>query len=327
MLLVQNERTNPYYNLAMEEFMLTHFDEDCFSLWINEAVVVVGKNQNTLAEINHDYVERNNICVVRRLTGGGAVFHDVGNVNFTYIENASGGRFNDYAHFTRDILDFLETLGVHGELSGRNDLTVDGKKFSGNAQCMRGGRVLHHGTILFSADLSRLAGALNANPLKMQSKGIKSVSSRVTNLRDHLKQDMDVGEFKRLLEQFMLRRYKDLHARSLTPQETAEVEELTAKKYATWQWNYGSSPEYNFKNAKRFENGGIVELRMQVSGGVIRQVAVNGDFFGVRDIADIETALTGVRHEPQEIARALEPFDISEYISGVTREQFTSLFQ
>ncbi|MDR3552861.1 MAG: lipoate--protein ligase [Clostridia bacterium] len=326
MMLILNDRTDAYFNLALEEYLLTHFDDNCIALWRNGPSVIVGKNQNTLEEINRAFVEEHDIRVVRRLTGGGAVFHDEGNINFTYIEACGAGRFNDYAHFTRDIIGFLKTFGVEAALSGRNDLTVDGKKFSGNAQCIRCGKILHHGTLLFSADLTDLVGALNANPLKMESKGIKSVSSRVANLADHLGVKMDAVEFKSRLEQYLLSVYDDLHAHELTPEDIAAVEALVREKYGTWAWNFGASPEYNYKNAARFE-GGIVEVRLRVAGGVIRSADISGDFFGARDIGEVVKALVGVRHEHEQIESALEGFDLGEYLSGVTRAEFIGLLQ
>lgn len=326
MLLIQNERTDPYFNLALEEYLMDSLTEDCISLWRNEAVIVVGRNQNTLAEINADYVREHQIRVVRRMTGGGAVFHDVGNVNFTYIVQAGAGRFNDYAHFTSDIVAFLKTLGVEAELSGRNDLTTGGRKFSGNAQRMSGGKVLHHGTILYSADLSELAKALNVSRLKMESKGIRSVSSRVVNLADLIPDAPPVSEFKNRLESFLLSRYRGLRPRPLTPEETAAVEKLRGEKYATWEWNFGASPAYNYKNTRRFENCGIVEVRAHAENGVLRSVSITGDFFGARDVSSLEKRLCGVRHGRAAIEEALRGVDVGEYISGVTNGEFAGLF-
>jgi lipoate-protein ligase A len=195
MLLIYNDKTNPYFNLAMEEYLLKNFNEDLFILWRNESSVIVGKNQNTLSEINLEYIKENNIPVVRRQSGGGAVFHDLGNINFTFIANDNNS-FSDFKRFTQPIIDLLKTLDINAEFSGRNDLLIDGKKFSGNAQYNYKNKVMHHGTLLFSSQIGDLSNALKVKPIKFEGKGIKSVKSRVTNISEHLKYDIDILEFK-----------------------------------------------------------------------------------------------------------------------------------
>ena len=191
MLCIYNKNTNPYFNLACEEYILKEFNEECFMLWRNSPCIVVGKNQNTLSEINKDYVDKNNITIVRRLSGGGAVFHDLGNINFTFISNQKE-TFNDFKRFTVPIIDALKQLNVNAEFSGRNDLTIDGKKFSGNAQYCYKNRVLHHGTLLFSANVKDISQSLNVKEKKFEGKAVKSVKSRVTNISSHLKSPMKV---------------------------------------------------------------------------------------------------------------------------------------
>ena len=186
MLLVHNNCLDPAFNLALEEYLLTSFEEEVLCLWRNRRAIVVGKNQNTVAELDPEFVREHNIAVVRRLTGGGAVFHDPGNINYTLIRSCGKDDFNNYAKFTAPILNYLASLGIRAELSGRNDLVIDSMKCSGSAQTVRAGRILHHGCLLFSADLSQLTGALRPRPVKLQSNGVASVRSRVTNIADHL---------------------------------------------------------------------------------------------------------------------------------------------
>ena len=205
MLLIINDSSDAYYNLAAEEYLIDHFNEDVVMLWRNDNTVVIGKNQNTMEEINKEYVEENSISVVRRLTGGGAVFHDMGNVNYTIIQSYREGLFSNYEYFTEAVRDFLHSLGVRAELSGRNDLMIEGKKFSGNAQCVRNGRMMHHGTLMFSSDVKDISGALTPNAKKFESKGVKSVQSRVTNIASHLPAElasMDTAEFLQRLYAF-----------------------------------------------------------------------------------------------------------------------------
>ena len=191
MLLIYNEKTNPFFNLAMEEYFLKNFDEDIFILWRNESSVIVGKNQNTLSEINLDYIKENSIPVVRRQSGGGAVFHDLGNINFTFIAS-NNDNFSDFKRFTTPIIELLKTLDINAKFSGRNDLLIDGCKFSGNAQYNYKNKVMHHCTLLFSSQISDMSNALKVKPIKFEGKSIKSVKARVTNISEHLKVPMDI---------------------------------------------------------------------------------------------------------------------------------------
>ena len=195
MLLIYNEKTNPYFNLAMEEYFLKNTNEDLFLLWRNESAIVVGKNQNTLSEINYEYIKEHDIKVVRRQSGGGAVFHDLGNLCFTFIA-CNNNSFSDFKRFTMPIVEALKGLGINAEFSGRNDLLIDGQKFSGNAQYNYQNKVMHHGTLLFSSEINDVSAALKVKPIKFEGKSVKSVKSRVTNISEHLKQPMTVLEFK-----------------------------------------------------------------------------------------------------------------------------------
>jgi len=186
MLIINDLRTDPYFNLAAEEYALKNFKADCFMLWRNEPSIIVGKHQNTLAEINLDYVKKRNIKVGRRLSGGGAVFHDLGNLNFTFISTgAQENRLVDFRRFTMPILEVLQNLGIEAVFEGRNDLTIHGRKFSGNAEHVWKNRILHHGTLLFSSVLTDLSEALKVDPLKFRDKAVKSIRSRVTNISKH----------------------------------------------------------------------------------------------------------------------------------------------
>jgi lipoate---protein ligase len=211
MLCINNLSTEPYFNMALEEHLLRNFSANIFMLWRNNNAIVVGKHQNTLAEINLDFVKQQNIKVVRRLSGGGTVFHDLGNLNFTFIENGEGEELINFRKYTQPILDVLAQLGVEARFEGRNDLTINGLKFSGNAEHVFRKRTLHHGTLLFSSQISDLTQALNVDPEKFKDKAVKSVRSRVTNISDHLKVKMDVKEFANRIMN---------HIRSKYPQAT-----------------------------------------------------------------------------------------------------------
>lgn len=318
MLYVMNECTSPYFNLALEEYILKHFEEECFMLWQDAPSVIVGKNQNALSEINADYVRENNIPVVRRLSGGGAVFHDLGNLNFTFIQNDMEDSFIDFKKFTQPIIEALKKLGVAAEHSGRNDLVIDGKKFSGNAQYKYRNRILHHGTLLFSSNITDLSASLNVNKSKFEGKAVKSVESRVTNISSHLQQKLSIGEFIELIRQ-QVTSQKDCVPYTLSEEDLRNVNQLVEEKYSTWDWNYGFSPAYNFKNQKKF-TGGLLEAYLNVNKGTIDTIKLYGDFFGKKDITEIEQALHGVKHDEKSIREALAGFNMDEYLSNIGLE-------
>ncbi len=325
MYIIYNESTNPAFNLALEEYLLTRQAGEFILLWRNARAVIIGRNQNALEEVDLDYARAHNISVNRRISGGGAVFHDLGNINYTVIKDQGKDDFGGYAEFTGPVIAFLKELGVEAKLSGRNDLTVDGMKISGNAQASKNGRIMHHGTLLYNVDVGDLAGVLRPNQAKISSKGIKSVRSRVTNLVDHLPEKMDTLEFLQRLWDFYLRSRPDVEERRLTPEEIAAVNQLVEEKYGTWEWNFGRSPAYNLQKDQRFDFG-LVDVRLSVAGGVIQEVKIYGDFFGMEEITELEQRLTGIPHRREAIAEALAGVDLGRYIHGISQEQFLLLF-
>ncbi len=324
MLYVINDNVNPYFNLALEEYLLKEFDEECFMLWRNSPCIVVGKNQNTLGEINLDYVRKHDIKVVRRLSGGGAVFHDLGNLNFTFIVNDLDNCFCDFRKFTAPIIAVLAKLGMGAELSGRNDLCISGLKFSGNAQYKYKDRLLHHGTILFSAAIADITAALQVNPSKFEGKGIKSVASRITNIQSHLSAPLTIEELETQISEQVKMDRENYELYRLTSMDIERVDQFVKGKYATWDWNYGTSPEYNLQNKARFK-GGSVEVLLNVKNGIIQNVRVFGDFFGKYDVYQIEQAFIGVKHEEKAIRDTLSQFRFEDYLAGVTDSEFLAL--
>lgn len=317
MLYINNSSTNPYFNLAAEEYILKEKTDECFMLWRNEPCIVIGKNQNTLSEINVDYVKENNITVVRRLSGGGAVFHDLGNINFTFIVNDKEDSFTNFKKFTQPIIEVLRSLNVNAEFSGRNDLTIDGKKFSGNAQYNYKNRVLHHGTLLFSSNMSDLSKALKVKPIKFEGKGVKSVVSRVTNISEHLELPLDVKEFMDLIMKYIMYTNHGQAFYEFTDMDLKQIYKMKDEKYSTWDWNFGNSPKYSFTNTRKY-TGGYVEFNLNVDKGIIKEIKLFGDFFGKCDVSEIERALTGVKHSEEEIRTVLSKFDINNYFSNIT---------
>lgn len=311
MLLINNTNTNAYFNLAMEEYFLKNTTEDIFMLWRNESAIIVGKNQNTLSEINYEYVKENNIKVVRRQSGGGAVFHDLGNINFTFI-SCNDNSFSDFKRFTMPIIDALENLNIHAEFSGRNDLLINNQKFSGNAQYNYKNKVMHHGTLLFSSEINDLSSALKVKPSKFQGKSVKSVKSRVTNISDHLKKDMTVLEFKSYLMNFINSKDENNHFYELSEEDINEINKLVEEKYNTWQWNFGHSPKYALNNEIRYP-GGNIEFSLNVEKGLINKIKFFGDFFGKKDVTYIEDLLKNVKHNEISIKTTLSSIDINDY--------------
>ena len=324
MKFIVDSQTDPYRNLAAEEYLLHNFEEPVFRLWRNAPCVVIGKNQNAMAEIDIDYTRANNITVVRRLSGGGAVFHDLGNVNFTFIETRRAGEDTSemFRRFTAPIIDALRNLGVDARLEGRNDLTIGGRKFSGNALCVERGRVLQHGTLLFSASMSSLAGALKNRPEKYSDKAVKSNVSRVTNISSHLKEPMDCLQFMEYLGGFIGRdtpRYQYNNA------DLAAIETLAREKYSTDAWNFAASPRYTFSNSAKL-GCGLVELSFDVAAGRITRIAIAGDFFFTRPIEEFCEKLVGCEHIKDKIAGRISTISPGDYFGKVSCEELTGLF-
>jgi len=314
MLIFRNYNTDPYLNLALEECLLAKSGQDCFMLWRNRPSIIIGRNQNTAEEINAEFVRSRDIAVVRRLSGGGAVYHDLGNLNFTFIANDTKNSF-DFFRFA-----VLRKLGVRAEYSGRNDLTIAGQKFSGNAQYVQGNKVLHHGTLLYDSDLLVLQDALQIKPEKYESKGIKSVASRITNISSHLPKPWTIDEFATMIIEHIKNTYVGAEMSEITPADYAIAHDLVAAKYGEWKWNYGKSSPYNFQNKLRFSSG-MVECRLFVEQGMICTAKIYGDFFGNKDIEEIETILVGVRHNYSDICHSLLKVDLAQYFAGIDREE------
>lgn len=319
--------TDPRINLAIEEYLLNTMDveKDSFLLfYINEPSIIIGKNQNTAEEINTDYVDSNGIHVVRRLSGGGAVYHDLGNLNYSFITVDDGNSFRNFRKFTEPVVKALQSLGVNAELSGRNDLMAEGRKISGNAQFSTRGRMFSHGTLMFDTEVDAVVSALKVSKEKIESKGIKSIRSRVANISEFLKEPMTVTEFRSAILNSLFEGQDNVKYWELTDEDWDNIHALSKKRYGNWDWNYGKSPKFNVKHSHRFPVGGI-DVRLQVEAGLIKEVTIYGDFFGVGDVAEIEKAITGVKYERASLDEAVSGFDIPTYLGGITKEEFLKL--
>jgi len=312
------------YSFAVEEYIMKNpkFEEEYFMFWRTKPTLMIGRFQNTIQEINSQFVKEKDIDVVRRNSGGGTVYTDPDCWQFSFITWKKAGEVKDFRDFTKPVIDALNQLGVGAEFHGRNDLHAAGKKFSGNAQFGLKDRFLHHGTILFDTDLEYLVRSLNVTDEKIISKGIKSVRERVTNVRPHLDNDMDSLTFRNTMIDTLK---GDMDQVFLSAEDFVEIEKIETEKFRTWDWNYGNSPAFNITKSNRFD-GGKVEVQLDVKSGVIENCSIFGDFFCTGDISIIENSVVGCIYESEAILNALNKVDASKMLYRVTIEELLSLF-
>ena len=326
MKFIDSPFTDPYMNLALEEYVFEHADksESYFMLWQNFNTIVIGKFQNALEEINTDYVKEHDIKVVRRLSGGGAVYHDSGNLNYTFITDKEDTADFDFSFFTKPLVETLCDFDIKAECTGRNDVTIDEKKFSGSSQYMKHGRLLHHGCIMLDSNIADVSQALKVKPQKFESKSVKSVRSRVTTINANAPSPISMEEFKAALaahymEDGTVEKY------TLTEDDLKEIEKLAKEKYATWEWVYGRAPKYATVAEKKFPSG-VVSAYMTIEKGVILSINFFGDFFGNGEISELENALIGTKVD-DSLAKRLDELNVGFYINGVTGADIASLIR
>lgn len=314
---------DPFFNLASEEVLLKSRDGDFFLLYRNAPSIVVGKHQNTLAEINIPYVREKGFTVARRISGGGTVFHDMGNLNFAFVTSGKEGELVDYRKHTAPLISAMKEMGLTIRLGKRNELLLGNLKVSGTASHVYKQRVLHHGTLLFSSEMNALSESLKAEAGVFTDRAVRSVRSEVTNIRNHLQEDMDISEFQKRIYNHILTTMKGSHRHDYSQKDLQDINDLRNSKFSTWEWNYGYSPNYEYRKSIQFA-GGVVAVHMNVEKGIIREVDITGDFLGVKGVSGLEDAMVGAIHDPETLRQRLSGIQVGEYITGMDNEQLLS---
>jgi len=326
MIYIKNDCTDANFNFALEKYAMYELDvsDEYFIFWRTQPTLMIGNYQNPYQEINMDYAKEHNVNIVRRITGGGTIYTDMNGWQFSFIvkgKNDKGDKI-DFDKYTKPIIEALKSLNVEAYRSGRNDLLIDNKKFSGNAQYHDSTVSLHHGSLLFDTDIEAMVRALNVADEKIISKGIKSARDRVTNINDYLKDKITSLEFRDVMIEYLT---KDMEVYHLTDDDTESVNKIKAEQFDTWEWNIGKTPKFNITKDKRFA-GGKIQVRTYVEKGVIKVVEFYGDFFAQKEIADLKQALLGCEYDKEKVKDRLVDAKAGEYFYKITLDDLLSLF-
>ncbi len=321
MLYIINNSTDPWFNLALEEVLMKDksINDDIVMLWQNDKSVIIGKHQNTVEEVNQQFADSNNIKIARRTTGGGAVYHDLGNLNYTFITNYYNKEEVDFKKFAIPVVKALQSLGLNPELSGRNDILLDGKKISGTALACIGDRFMFHGTLLFDINIDMASKVLTVKADKIESKGIKSVKSRITNIKPYLS-GLSISDFKDKIISSFEQNSDDFIKRDINQSEIDRVYELYVNKFSKSEWNYGYSPNCNFHKYTKQPCGGI-DINLNIENGYVTECKIFGDFIGIRDISDVENTLKNKLYSINTIREEIVKLDLNQYFGIITTEQ------
>lgn len=309
------------FNQATEEYFLKNFDENFYMLYRNKAAIVIGKHQNALAEINLNKCEEQGVEIVRRLSGGGTVFHDEGNLNYCFINKGEKGELINFRKYSQPVLDVLQSLGVDAKFEGKSDLTISGMKFSGNASHIYRNKVMQHGTMLFSSDLSRLNSLLKVNPLKFRDRGVRSIRSRVTNISDHLSAPLSIDELQNKIVGHVQNQFPGIKAYELTSSDYEAIQKLMEEKYLKWEWNFGYSPKYKFEKLISFDNGNILEIELDIEKGRIAKAEILGNCVKKEKITELENKLINIPHHKESLMQVLSHLNMKDYFNQLKTEE------
>lgn len=324
MLYFISSSHQPAFNLATEEYLLKNYQDDFFFLYSNSPALIVGKHQNTLAEINLEKTEQEKIPVVRRLSGGGTVFHDEGNLNYCFIKKGEKGKLVDFQKYSQPIINTLQKLSVDAKFEGKSDLTIDGKKFSGNASHVYKNKIMQHGTMLFSSDLKRLNQLLKVNPLKFKDRGVRSIRSKVTNISDYLSSPITLAEFSQLIIKEVYLNFPDAREFTLSASDKENIESLMDEKYNNWEWNYGYSPNYQFEKITNFPGGLILDVKLKIEKGLIRKMELDGNCIKFETINSFENRFSNINHDKTTVLKAIKESKLEHYFNKIDENQLIS---
>lgn len=322
MLCINQTSTNPFFNIATEEHLLKNTSEDIFMLYVNEPSVIVGKHQNTFAEINYSLAKQKDVKIVRRLSGGGAVYHDLGNLNFTFIKNSKEGKLVDFRGYTKPIIEFLREFGIDARFEGHNSIYANGKKISGNAEHVFKNRVMHHGTLLFDTNMQLLAELLYVSTNRYVDQAVKSVRASTLNLSELLPSEINLERFRELLIGYMANVFSNFNLHQLTSEDNEVIYDLMDKKYTTWEWNFGYSPSYSFTRELSLKDHSTT-LAVDVKKGIITSFTISGGNLSQFERETLENSLKGQHHNEEKIKKHLRELVIS---SEVQQKIFEALF-
>ncbi|RLD82835.1 MAG: lipoate--protein ligase family protein [Bacteroidetes bacterium] len=325
LLCINSSFNNPYINLATEEYLLKNTEHDIFMLYSNTPSIIIGKHQNALSEINLDYVEKNQLKVVRRLSGGGTVYHDSGNVNYSWIMHGEQGKIIDFKKYTDDISVYLQSLAVHATRNKNNDLLIDGKKISGNAEHIFKNKLIHHGTLLFSTELDKLTNAIKVDLNRFKDKSVQSKRSRVTNISYYLKKDISIQKFCQGLLNFIIAKYDNAIKYQLSKEQLGFIKQLSTEKYNSWDWNFGYSPKYLFKKELQVQNN-TVSISLYIKKGKILDIEFVGNFFNDEEISIFKKNIIGIKHRKADIQKIVQMESFKVIFNKLSRENILGLF-
>ena len=320
MLVIFDESKDPYFNLASEEYLLAsdHFSQPVIRIWQNSPAVIVGKFQNTLAEINQDYILEKNLAVVRRITGGGAVYHDLGNINYT-IAQPSTSKTIDFSQFTQPVIQLLKTYGLEAENKGRNDIELSGYKISGGAQTIKKNRILHHGTLLFDAELAAASKALRPKQTKLDAKGVQSIRARIGNIKDFMPNPITVERFLLDLQSFFLKQGEST-SYQFSENDQIAIQQLLTQKYSTWEWNYGQSPDYNMEKTVKYPWGEL-SIYLLLKNQIIQKIKIYGDFFSIHEVQKEFDKLCNIPYVEQALLDKIKQTNILQALPYLKEEE------
>ena len=323
MIYIETGSTDVYYNFGLEYYFTVEkqLQDTVFLFWQTTPTLMVGKYQNVLEEINKPYADEHNIQIVRRMSGGGTIYTDLGGWQFSFIQHKETGEI-EFQQYIAPVIDALEELGVHAEFNGRNDLTIDGKKFSGNAQYRLENSIVHHGSLLFDTDICRMVESTTVDSYKILSKSIKSVRDRVTNISEHMPDSMDVKTFKECMVRHIMNGSDAVY--EVTPEDDKRIREIAEEKFNRWECIYGADPKFNIERMGRLA-GGKIQFKIDVQKGIIKNAAIYGDFFSSLDGSTICSALIGCRYEQNAVLDSLIAHCIDGAIYRISAQEMAEV--